>query len=77
MVATLRCPKASYSALSTAVTVMPIREAVSLSICTKLSTPFSARSLSTFFSTGLASSALVSFCDQVFRSAVLSAISVY
>ena len=56
---------------------MPSRLAASLSTRTKLSTPFSARSLSMLVTTGLFSIAILSFCAQVFSASVESAISVY
>ncbi len=77
MVATWRWPKLSYSALSTSRADMPRREALSLSMVTKVSTPLSCWSVSTSVSDFWPFIASARRVAQRFKSAWLSLLSVY
>src|SRR5437868_1587720 len=77
MVATWRCPKLSYKALSISLADTPSREALSLSMVTNVSTPFSAWSLSTSINDFCAFIASARRDAHFFRSAWLSLLSVY
>ncbi len=77
MVDTWRWPKLLYSALLTSRVLMPMRAALSLSMVTNISTPFSAWSVSTSTSAGWRFMASASFDAHSFRSWLLSLFSVY
>ncbi|MNS84749.1 hypothetical protein D3C72_1185840 [compost metagenome] len=77
MVATWRWPKLLYSALSISLTCTPSCVARSLSMLTKVSTPFSAWSVSTSIRAGCSFIWSASFAAHFFKSAWLSLIRVY